>query len=155
SVYPGLKALSKVKVPADFGLLRDELYARYPQLRGKLEGGPGGLKELSQQLFDAYQELVSGDPNADPIADLEPAKVTFQFQVTAWATALTRDEFVRRQSAEAEALRQAVLHDPTASPALAALAADRDTWVTAFLAALEQAGLLRPDDKAPPAREDP
>jgi hypothetical protein len=154
TVYPGLKALMHV-ADTGFGPLRDELYARYPQLRGKLDNGPEGLKLLSPQLLAAYQELASDDPDADPIADLEPPDVSFTFQVNVSATVLTRDEFVQRQSADAERLRQAVLNDPTASPGLIALASDHDAWVMGFLAALEQTRLLRPDDTAPPVDEDP
>src|SRR5262249_11262097 len=127
----------------------------YPQLQGKLNAGPAGLKALSPQLYDAYQELTSGDPMADPIQDLDPPNVSFTFQVTVSATVLTRAEFVQRQSQDAEARRLAVLADPNASSALRTLAADHDAWVKGFLAALEQAGLLRQDDQAPAVHEDP
>src|SRR5205814_366740 len=39
--------------------------------------------------------------------------------------------------------------------ALVNLAADEGTWVSSYLAALEDAGLLRPEDQAPPVRRDP
>jgi hypothetical protein len=64
---------------------------------------------------------------------------------------MTRDEFIDKQKVDAESLRTKVLADPTANPALLALAADKDGWSEGFLAALEEAGLLRPDDQAPPS----
>ncbi|MEI7464998.1 MAG: CARDB domain-containing protein, partial [Burkholderiales bacterium] len=79
----------------------------------------------------------------------------FRFNVAASATALTRDDFVRRQSAEAEALRLKVVADKTASRALADLASDAETWMQSYLAALEQGGLLRPENQAPPIRLQP
>src|SRR5262249_32902516 len=59
------------------------------------------------------------------------------------------------QTAEAERLRNAVLNDPTANGALVNLAADHDGWVNAYLAALEESGMLRPEDQAPPIRANP
>src|SRR5205807_6711958 len=56
---------------------------------------------------------------------------------------------------QAEQLRTAILKDATASPSLLTLAADADGWDKLYLAGLEQAGLLRPDDALPPIRQDP
>src|SRR5262249_20195200 len=99
-----------------------------------------------------YQQILDGK---DPIGDIDCMLKSFTFQVTVSATVLTRDEFVKRQSAEAERLRLAVLGDPTASPALAAVAADKDKWVKGFLAALQDAGWRRHDDQAPAVHADP
>jgi len=71
------------------------------------------------------------------------------------ATAMSRDEFVEHQTVEAERLRAAILTDDTATSSLVALAADPQAWATLYLGALEEAGLLRAEDEAPPVREDP
>ena len=68
---------------------------------------------------------------------------------------MTRDEFVARQTADALALRDKILADNTASIALVNLAADADSWVSSYLAALEDGGLLRPEEQAPPIRTQP
>ena len=68
---------------------------------------------------------------------------------------MTRDEFVATQTADAEQLRKAVLADPTANPALINLAADQVTWGNAYLEALQEGGMLRPDNQAPPIRDNP
>ena len=62
---------------------------------------------------------------------------------------------VRRQGAEAERLRTAILADPKANAALVNLAADAQTWRLAYLAALEESGCCAPDDEAPPIRLNP
>jgi hypothetical protein len=49
---------------------------------------------------------------------------------------MTRDEFVQRQTADAEELRQKVLADRTASVALVGLASDAEGWVQSYMAAL-------------------
>ena len=48
-----------------------------------------------------------------------------------------------------------MLNDSNAPPALVALAGDVQAWTDLYLAALEEVGLLRPDDQAPPIRENP
>src|SRR5207244_12151344 len=86
---------------------------------------------------------------------LENLAIPFRFNAVAAATPMTRDEFIAQQKAEAEKLRASILADPNARPALQVLAADTDTWANAYVAALEQAGLIRPADEAPPVRQDP
>src|SRR5205823_7041369 len=77
------------------------------------------------------------------------------FHILAAATPLTRDEYIDQQRQEAARLRDAILGDPTASQALVVLAADRNAWTGLYLAALTQAGLLRPEDEPPEVRESP
>jgi len=90
-----------------------------------------------------------------PNPDCMPLYIPFRFNVAASATTLTRDEFIARQTTTALAFRAAILADHTANAALINLAADEGTWVDSYLAALEEAGLLRDDDVAPPIRLDP
>src|SRR5262249_41729301 len=52
-------------------------------------------------------------------------------------------------------LRVKVLADSTANPVLLNLAADAAAWQSGYLAALEEGGLIRPVDEAPPIRSDP
>ena len=143
STYPGLRELSD-KAWAEF---RESLYQSFPALRGQLDGGPETLNDIAPGLADAFNS-VSGVPPADT-----QMFIPFKFNVVAAATAMTREEFVTRQRADAEALRIKVVADPLANPALLALAADKDAWGDGFLAALEQAGLLQPADQAPPIRD--
>src|SRR3546814_19347133 len=65
---------------------------------------------------------------------------------------MTRDEFVAFQSNEARELRDAILAADDAPPGLLALAASAADWVNLYLAALEDAGLLRPECDVPPIR---
>src|SRR3546814_1846883 len=65
---------------------------------------------------------------------------------------MTRDEFVAFQSNEARELRDAILAADDAPPGLLALAASEADWVNLYLAALEDAGLLRPEGDVPPIR---
>ena len=93
---------------------------------------------------------------AEEILDeCDPLYIPFRFNVMAAATPMTRAEFVARQTAEALQLRGAILADLTANAVLVNLAADEATWVASYLAALEDSGLLRPENEAPPIRLDP
>lgn len=103
------------------------------------------LQELLKLQPDALNDLLPG----------EESKIAFRFHIQASATVLTRDEFIAQQRTEALRLRSAILKDRTASLALTVLAANENTWVTAYLAALEEAGLLRPENEAPSIRQDP
>ncbi|GAB1542664.1 hypothetical protein NUACC21_53380 [Scytonema sp. NUACC21] len=108
---------------------------------------------FSVQIYPGFQELLQREPEL--LEDLNGDDLAFKFPIVATATAMTRAEFVAEQKLEALRLRSAILQDKTATPTLTILAADADTWTNAFLAALEQAGLLRPDNVAPPIRENP
>jgi hypothetical protein len=100
-------------------------------------------------LYQTYRNIK----DSNPLEDVDPFDVAFQFSILASATALTRQEFIDQQTAEALKLRNAILNDATASPGLIILAVNADTWVKAYLAALETSGLLRPENEAPPVRQ--
>ncbi|WP_205678900.1 CARDB domain-containing protein [Aquisphaera insulae] len=121
-----------------------DLYARgYVGMTFNVETYPGLAEKLKQ------------DPDfLLKFADT-PEEIAFQFYMLAAATPMTRAEFVAFQREEAEKLRLRALADPTASQALSVLAADATTWGDLYIAALEDAGLLRPEDQAPPIRQDP
>nr|WP_013334799.1 CARDB domain-containing protein [Gloeothece verrucosa]ADN18050.1 YD repeat protein [Gloeothece verrucosa PCC 7822] len=104
-----------------------------------------GLTQLLALQPDAFKELLPD----------EHGSIAFKFNILASATALTRSEFITTQTAEALRLRTGILKDATTSIVLKNLAADKDTWTTAYLAALEEAGLLRDEDEAPPIRTNP
>ena len=104
-----------------------------------------GLLDLLAKQPDAFSNLSPGDDG----------KIAFKFPIIATATALTRNEFISQQTVEALTLREAILKDKTAAVGLTVLAADSNTWVTSYLAALEEAGLLRKENTAPPLRQDP
>ncbi|MEM9272984.1 MAG: CARDB domain-containing protein, partial [Cyanobacteria bacterium P01_F01_bin.143] len=111
---------------------------------------------FNAQAYPGLNDLLALQPDA--LDDLDPgddARIAFQFHIQAAATVLTRDEFIAQQTESALTLRENILNDNEASPSLALLAADPDIWVTAYLAALEAAGLLRPENEAPTVRENP
>ncbi|WP_460200674.1 putative Ig domain-containing protein, partial [Scytonema sp. NUACC21] len=103
------------------------------------------------QTYPGLQQLLQENP--DLLETVSDEDIAFKFNIVATATAMTRGEFVAEQSREALKLRQAILQDKTATPALINLAANPDTWTNAFLAALEQTGLLREESGIPPIRE--
>ena len=145
TTYPGLKAL----YDRDFVAYRNALYDARPDLakQGVLDGGVGSLTAgLAAYFSDPTVKL-----NDDCVALFMP----FLFNVTAAATPMTRAEFVAEQTREAQRLRSAVLADPSANGALVNLASDAQAWVNSYLGALEESGLLRPEDQAPPIRQDP
>jgi hypothetical protein len=101
-----------------------------------------GLAEILEENPDFLKDFVD-----------ECEKIAFQFHITAAATALTRDEFIEHQREFALRLREAILGDETASQALIVLAADPEAWADLYLAALEEAGILRPEQDVSPIRQ--
>ncbi|MGE3817844.1 MAG: putative Ig domain-containing protein, partial [Isosphaeraceae bacterium] len=148
--YPGLAEL--LSGESEFAGLRAKIYGAYPQYQGLLDDGPEGLDSIYPGLSEIYAAITQ---RSNPLADVDPFEVAFQFHVMATATPLTREEFVAQQTAEAQRLRTAILADSTATRALAQLAADPGSWTSLYLAALEDAGVLRPEGQAPPARQSP
>ena len=143
--YPGMRELYDRK----FAELREKLYAALPSSRGLLDDGPAGLERIDPNLKLIW-ESFGQVPGL-----VEKAFVPFQFNVTASATALTRDEFIQHSTEQAEHLRQGVIASSNAPVSILALAADSAVFRTLYLAALEQSGLLRPDGVAAPILEHP
>src|SRR3546814_3176263 len=138
----------------------------FPSLDDLLAGGEGGLDawweavkdQISEQLPAARGILDQLDfvglyqsNTATPSRDEIPF-IPFRFHILAAATTMTRDEFVAFQSNEARELRDAILAADDAPPGLLALAASEADWVNLYLAALADAGLLRPEGDVPPIR---
>jgi hypothetical protein len=144
--YPGLQAL----IDRDFDKFKAFLYDRDPALAeaDALAGGIDALKDIDPLFHDIFT-----DPGYEVVYGDLPWYLPFQFNVVAAATPMTREEFVAEQITEAERLRQAVLADAEANPALQTLAADGQAWVDGFLFALEQVGMLRDEADAPPVYE--
>nr|WP_322865701.1 CARDB domain-containing protein [Aquicoccus sp. G2-2]MEA1112959.1 CARDB domain-containing protein [Aquicoccus sp. G2-2] len=144
--YPGLQAL----IERDFDKLRAALYDRDPALAESdaLGGGISDLEAVDPLLYE-----IMTDPGFKVVDGDLPWYLPFQFNVMAAATPMTRAEFIAAQKADAETLRQAVLADAAAAPALQTLAADADGWTDGFLKALMDAGLLREEADAPPVFE--
>ncbi len=146
STYPGLQELHD-RAWED---LKAQIYGAFPNLeaQGVLDNGPAGLDAIYPGLTDLYNQLA-----AVP-GDCEIPFIPFRFHLVAAATAMTRDEFIAHVSDEAETLRQAILDDNSgATPGLLTLAADKDSWRNLYLTALEQGGLLRPEDALPVIRD--
>lgn len=144
--YPGISAL----LAQDFLGLRLALEEQYPNLKGQIEK-PEDLDKAVPGLYQTYRDIKQ----YNPLSEEDPFDVAFQFSILASATALTRQEFIDQQTAEALKLRNAILNDASASQGLVILAANADTWVKAYLAALETSGLLRPENQSPPVRQEP
>jgi hypothetical protein len=135
----------------------------YPGLRELIARDPDGIRraitaarpwwtaEKLDQMIEGLQAAAL-DPDVEIPEECVPLFAPFRFNVFATATPMTRDEFLARQIRDAEVLRAKVLADPTASVALANLAADADAWDASYLGALEDGGLLRPENLAPPIR---
>ncbi|WP_410472980.1 hypothetical protein ACGTJS_04805 [Faucicola mancuniensis] len=148
--YPGLKEW----LAQDFAGLRDKLYAIRPEWKeqGLLDGGVQDLDKISSGLTHKF--LTIDEDTKTNLTKKELLSLPFRFDVFGSATPITRAEFIADQTAHAEKLRQAILADSGANDALKLLAADQTQWQMGWLAALESAGLLRPENEAPPIRND-
>jgi large repetitive protein len=144
--YPGMSELNDQA----WEELKAKLYAAFPAhaRAGTLDQGPAGLDDMHEGLLQIWQ--MGGVPDI-----LTKPFVPFQFHVMAAATAMTRDEFVQHALVQAARLRDGILADPDAPAALLTLAADESHFGQLYLAALEESGLLRPEDDAPPVRQRP
>ncbi len=176
--YPLLKAFAT----KNWDAVRVGLYEAFPALdkAQALAGGPESM-DASKAAFpylEAYWELWQQANNPDPEEGGVPEKcvipfIPFRFNIVGAATAMTRDEFIAQQRDEALAIRTRILDDADllaqindpgtdattlslkrAALSLRTLAADAGTWSDAYIAALEQAEIIRPVDQAPPIRMD-
>ncbi|HYU32388.1 MAG TPA: putative Ig domain-containing protein [Thermoanaerobaculia bacterium] len=144
--YPGLNEV----VDRELEPLKQALASFYPGLAGSsLLDDPGALDAKFPGIKAALDSAIL------PLDTKDPCLIAFRFHILASATPLTRDEFIAQQKDEAERLRLRILADPAASRSLVLLAADAGSWTGLYLTALEQAGLLRPEDQAPEVRENP
>ena len=145
--YPGLKALHD----HDWEEFKAQIYAAFPQYAQEdiLKDGPQDLDKITPGLTGLW------DTFGDVPALFQIPAIPFEFNIVATATSMTRQEFVDQQITEADLLRNAILADPTASPALYTLAADQTTWEQMYLASLEETGILLPDGTTPPIRTEP
>jgi hypothetical protein len=143
--YPGLKEW----IAMDFEGLREQLYIIHPEWKaqGLLNNGINDLNKIQPGLATRFL-----DPE-ERLTEKEALALAFRFNITAAATPISRTEFVKDQIKHALKMRDAILVDSVASMNLKALAADEMQWVQGWLAALEEAGLLRPENEAPPIRE--
>ncbi|HND23400.1 MAG TPA: putative Ig domain-containing protein, partial [Rhodocyclaceae bacterium] len=167
TTYPLLKALSTLNWDA----LRVGLYEMYPDLEKiqALAGGPESMQTALPAYWDLWQQANSEDGLPD---DCVIPFIPYRFNIVGAATPMTRDEFIADQTTEALKLRAAILGDTDLDAKIAAtgtddttlaekraaialrnLASDADGWVNAYLGALEQVGILRPVDEAPPIRQ--
>ena len=143
--YPGLKEW----IAMDFEGLREQLYMTHPdwKAQGLLDNGVGDLNKIAKGLAARFL-----DPE-ERLTDAEALALAFRFNITAAATPISRSEFIQDQIKHALKMRDAILGDSNASLNLKTLAADETQWIQGWLAALEEAGLLRPENQAPAIRE--
>ncbi len=162
TTYPGLKELHD----RAFEAFRSKMAAFFPDLDGMLADGEAGIGNWWEAVKAKAEEAAPGLGAAMGQIDFVemynenaavPDKcvipfIPFRFHVYAAATTMTRAEFVEFQSQRARDLRTALLDSDDAPASLVALAADEQNWVDLYLAALEDAELLRPDGETPPIR---
>ncbi len=162
TTYPGLRELHD----RAFNAFRSRMASFFPDLDGLLEQGPNGLEAWWEGVKQKAEEVQPGlgqelgkldfiglyNKNAAVPDENTTPFIPFRFHVVATATTMTRAEFVAYQSKEARDLRTKILTSSIAPGALLALAANEQTWVDLYLAALEDAKLLRPDGETPPIR---
>ncbi len=143
--YPGLKEMAN----RSFDDFKARLYAAFPRAeeQGILDNGIDGLDRLLPGLSIVWRAF-GGIPGL-----WEKGFIPFQFNVSASATALTREEFISHSLGEADQLRAGIISSTNAPPTILALAADRAAFGQLYLAALEQAGILLPDGTEPEVRE--
>ena len=143
--YPGLKEW----IEMDFEGLREQLYMIHPEWKtqGLLDNGVYDLNKIQPGLATRFL-----DPE-ERLTDQEAMALAFRFNITAAATPISRAEFIQDQVQHALKMRDAIVADASASMNLKALAADETQWIQGWLAALEEAGLLRPENEAPAIRE--
>ncbi|WP_167370367.1 CARDB domain-containing protein [Acinetobacter genomosp. 33YU] len=141
--YPGLKEWMN----RNFEGLRDQLYMIHPEWKaqGLLENGVKDLNNISPGLAELFVDTARPRWNEDAL--------DFRFNIAAAATPITRTEFIQDQIQHALKMRDAILKDISANVSLKALAADEMQWIQGWLAAIEDAGLLRPENQAPPIKE--
>ncbi|MBN8490904.1 MAG: LEPR-XLL domain-containing protein, partial [Burkholderiales bacterium] len=160
--YPGLREMHE----RAFEQFRGKMANYFPELDELLEDGPAGLEDWWSAVKAKAEDLQPGlgaamdqldfvgmynKNEAVPDECVIPF-IPFRFHMVAAATTMTRAEYVDFQSARAKDLRSAILASDDAPGALLALAADEQIWVDLYLAALEDAELLRPDGATPPIR---
>ncbi|MBK8019184.1 MAG: hypothetical protein IPK20_22550 [Betaproteobacteria bacterium] len=160
--YPGLEELHDQA----FDQFRARMAAQFPDLDDKLANGPGGIADWWEALKAKADEMAPGlgaamnqidfvkmynENEAVPNDCIIPF-IPFRFHIYATSTSMTRDEYVAFQSQKARDLRTALFEADDAPASLLALAAREDQWVDLYLAALEEAELLRPEGEVPPIR---
>ncbi len=162
TTYPGLKEMHEKA----FAAFRSKMAQFFPELDGLLDNGETGLGDWWEAVKAKADEIQPGLGAAMGQLDFldmyqsneaVPDKcvipfIPFRFHIYATATSMTRAEYVEFQSQQIRDLRTAILDADDAPAALIALAADEQTFVDLYLAALEDADLLRPDGETPPIR---
>ncbi|MCB1999602.1 MAG: hypothetical protein KDH91_03880, partial [Rhodoferax sp.] len=162
TTYPGLKEMHEKA----FDAFRGKMASYFPELDELLDGGPNALDDWWSAVQDKAEELQPGLGAAMaqlPFMDLYNQNeavpddcvvpfIPFRFHIYATATSMTRAEYVAFQSQQIRDLRTAILESDDAPGSLVALAADEQSFVDLYLAALEEAELLRPEGDTPPIR---
>src|SRR6185503_474102 len=107
--YPGFNEL----LSQQFEEFRLRLYAARPDLaaQGVLDNGVQDLDNLEEGLAERFLGGIE-------LEEDEVLAVPFRFNVVAAATAMTRDEFIAQQTAEALRLRERIIEDPEAGASL-------------------------------------
>ena len=105
------------------------------------------------EVYPELKRLLKENPQfLEQLSDLELDGLKFDFYIFAAATPMTAADYVSYQTARAVDLRARILSDPAAPQALVAAATDVGQFTNFYLASLQQAGVLRPEDTPPPAR---
>ncbi len=112
-----------------------------------------GNETFTVQTYPGLADVLAKDPNfLSELTDDEKAQLAYKFYIEAAATPMTSAEFITYQTNVALTLRTNILADATAPRALINAASDATTWTNAYLAALTDEGVLRPQDEPPGIR---
>ncbi|MCA9169348.1 MAG: hypothetical protein KDB23_16860, partial [Planctomycetales bacterium] len=104
-------------------------------------------------VYPEFRRLLAEDPDfLDKLSLNDLDDLAFKFGIFAAATPMTVEEYVARQTADAETIRLAILADDTAPRAFRSLAGDQQLWTEMYLAGLVATGELRAEDAPPPVR---
>ena len=112
-----------------------------------------GSLTFNVEIYPELKRLLKENPQfLQQLSDYDLASLQFDYYIFAAATPMTSAEYVAYQTTRAADLRARILSDAAAPQALVAAATDAGQFTSFYLAALQQAGELRPEDTPPAAR---
>jgi len=117
--------------------------------------GYAGLS-FSLRTYPGLDAILAENPSF--LTDLDEAQkemLSFDAHIYAAATPMTAEEYVTYQRALAAKTRDAIRADASAPAVFVTAAGDPVAWEAAWLAALTDAGLLRPEHEPPRLRDMP
>ena len=162
ATYPGLRELAE----RAFDQFRAQMAKKFPDLDGLLEDGAGGLDTWWEAVQEKADDIAPGlgdllgtidfgglfDSNVRVPGECETPFIPYPLPRLCRRHLDDAQRVYRPPARRALALRESILADEQAPAGLLALAGDPAVWADLYLAALEDAGLLRPAGSEPPIR---